>query len=272
MDQKHLALRAFTRPLALGTNMFNQDSPWVGLIYCNYDHWMACKESGKPSTLRSGDPNCVCQTSFTPAFTDTSPIQSSGRLPLTPGGSIEWIEGFLPTSTTSSLSSSSTVSSSGSSSNSTIPTPTAAPSVAPLALNNISPDLSTGAKVGIGLGAFVGFMMILGGLSAGYTVFRRNRRNGSKSSGESELGQTGNPKAVEPVEMPTPVVGELGSEDVTRPWSLCSEQHDTSVMSHLSGGSQVSPVSPSAGAQQGHVSVHGSGNGIPHVSIMELQG
>ncbi|KAH6635627.1 hypothetical protein B0J18DRAFT_419338 [Chaetomium sp. MPI-SDFR-AT-0129] len=165
------------------------DQPWAGLIYCEFDHWVACEEEGHPATVRRGD-NCTCPSpgSGTIAFTEGVPIPSIAVMPATSGGSLEWFPGHLPTATlTSSGSHSRTTSHASSKVPSTVgalPEPTSTNNDT---TNDDSWDgYSTGAKAGIGIGSAIGVILLFGALSALWMIFRR-RRNAKNNDQENNV-------------------------------------------------------------------------------------
>ncbi|KAK3292165.1 uncharacterized protein B0H64DRAFT_222871 [Chaetomium fimeti] len=168
--------------------------PWAGLVYCKFNRWMACEEAGRPAFVKTGD-ECDCPSdseSMTVAFSAASIIPGVGVLPATSGGTIEWSSGHLPTATPSPTTTDSDPNpnpppSTTLPSGITLPLPTSPSTDQPN--NNTSSGLSTGAKAGIGTGAAVGAILLLGALSALWLVFRRRRRRGN--GGKNNNNNTG---------------------------------------------------------------------------------
>lgn len=242
-----------------------QDYPWTGLIYCAPNQWyafffpanslpecvditnhmcpkhrVACKEEGKPDTIRVGD-RCECPTateSITAAFTAAPVIPNVGKLPMTLGGRIEWENGHFPTSrpaasttsiegefTTSAPTSTSTFSSTTSTtaSNTSLPTTTQSPTSSP---SDSGRHLSTGAKAGIGIVSVFGAMLLFGALSALWMIWRRrltkkNVSDQNESCGDAAAGagtgyDGGGGKNPAPMmalaEMPSPSVPQRPAE------------------------------------------------------------
>ncbi|KAH8890576.1 hypothetical protein GQ53DRAFT_842026 [Thozetella sp. PMI_491] len=78
-----------------------QDQPWAGLVYCNgtSDEWVACSQSGAPTTITKGSP-CWCpQSSRTVAITAVSTLPYIASLPQIAGGSPSYQPGYTPTFT-----------------------------------------------------------------------------------------------------------------------------------------------------------------------------
>ncbi|KAK3389520.1 hypothetical protein B0H63DRAFT_463902 [Podospora didyma] len=246
-----------------------KDQPWAGLVYCTPNHWVACEQKAKPTTVAKGDSCSPCsqdRASMTVAFTDVSPIKDVARLPKAAGDTIEWYPGFLPTTTSESSSTTASSISSSSASTSTptstsplhpgassiISTATSSPSAAaiPAAVTETG-GLSTGAKAGIGIGAAVVGLLILGALSAMFILLRRRRKNdeapaSSGPVGDAKDGYIGDPPPGV-AEMPTPALpktpslSELGSDQTARPWSLRSELQGNNTSTFLSANSPQQP-------------------------------
>ncbi|KAK3361171.1 hypothetical protein B0T24DRAFT_642534 [Lasiosphaeria ovina] len=249
------------------------DSPWVGLVYCTPNRWMACAEKGKPSKIRYPD-SCTCPPTVTAAFTAAGKLFDMARLPGSLGGSIEWSSDYLPptSSTSSSTQSTSLGDSSGVSSSSLTAkaTPTTAPTATPTAAStatstatlsststlanptisvnsNADSGLGTGAKVGVGVGATIGGLLFLGALSALWMLYRRKRKDLPEEQWPVPVGD---PKSgsMGPAEMPTPTLPvlppEMGSDRTARP---PSELHGNNAASYMSRNSPGYPPTNSPG-------------------------
>ncbi|KAK0717919.1 hypothetical protein B0T26DRAFT_829964 [Lasiosphaeria miniovina] len=261
------------------------DSPWVGLVYCTPNRWMACAEKGKPSKIRFPD-SCTCPPTVTAAFTAAGKLFDMARLPGSLGGSIEWSSDYLPP--TSSTSSSTQSTSLGDSSDvpSSSPTAQATPTTAPMATPTAAPTttltaaltasltatstatlsststlanptisvnsnadsgLGAGAKVGIGVGATIGGLLFLGALSALWMLYRRKRKDLPE---EQWTGPVGDPKSgsMGPGEMPMPTLPVLPPEmrsDQTA--RPPSELHGNNAATYMSRNSPGYPPTNSPG-------------------------
>ncbi|KAK3903291.1 hypothetical protein C8A05DRAFT_32984 [Staphylotrichum tortipilum] len=204
--------------------------PWAGLIYCKPNRWVACFESKSPVTVTKGEP-CTCppatETDLV-AFSAPPVIPAVALLPTITGGLIEWQAGHLPTadpipSSTMRGSDSITATSTGSSSTAISPFPEQTSTIPPP-----TRGLSDSAKAGIGIGAAMGAILLLGALSAVWMVMRRRRNEQDSNNttdvpfnpetGQSQaannmpphqndkISELGLTPAPQPAEMPTPEV------------------------------------------------------------------
>ncbi|KAK4100934.1 hypothetical protein N658DRAFT_472521 [Parathielavia hyrcaniae] len=240
------------------------DYPWAGLIYCKPNRWVACEEADKPSTITVGD-ECTCppdSETITVAFTAAASIPAIASLPTTQSGTIEWFAGHVPTTTphpTASSSSSETAEPSStitSSANLTSPANTSA-SDSSSSLPQ-SHGLSDSVQAGIGVGAAVGTILLLGALSALWVVLRRRRRNDENGA---EAGQAASAVPTQsdktpgsdpgsgavPAEMATPEVPPRpsASELPIGPWVVRPElQGDPSPARHNQAAPPSRSVSP----------------------------
>ncbi|KAK0702194.1 hypothetical protein B0H67DRAFT_500159 [Lasiosphaeris hirsuta] len=206
----------------------------VGLVYCNgsSEHWVACSQHARETTLSKPD-FCYCpETSRTIAFTDMSRLANVVLLPSVPGQSVVWQVGYVPSFVTHDTSP--TITSSLFSATSaptkpppTIPSSTLTASPEPSASPSAGSGLPTGTKAGIGVGAGLGSILILAALTALYVrcphrhtlSTQQPTHNGKDSSSPcpQELGGPDTPRAPA-----TSVPSELDSNGA-RPWSLRSE-------------------------------------------------
>ncbi|KAK1979295.1 hypothetical protein LZ30DRAFT_783564 [Colletotrichum cereale] len=162
-----------------------RDQPWAGLVYCNgtSEEWVACEQSARPTTLTSADA-CWCpQTSRTVAFADSATLRNVVQLPTALGGSVIWQPGFVPMPTQPSEEAAPTAIPTSAPTTTTTATATATAtagsSLLPQATDTgtrpsgANAGLTTGGKVGIGVGAFCGSMFLIAVVV--YLYFARRR-------------------------------------------------------------------------------------------------
>ncbi|TPX11644.1 uncharacterized protein E0L32_007623 [Thyridium curvatum] len=262
------------------------DQPWAGLVYCNgtSNQWVACKEKKKESTLTDADA-CWCpETSRTVAFTAPSVLDNTATVPTSAGGSMGFNAGYVPSMTLpggggggggggSGQATSSQPTATRTSPSSTgggQGTPTAPPTEPP----SSGGGMSSGAKIGVGVGVAAGGLVLLAAVL--FLFFQRRRRRqqqrGSELDGEGKLhresssgGATATATATAPATPGTPattVVSELDSR-AARPWSMRSELADT----HLN------PATPTtAGHSPGLAPVDEEGKDTKYIQAPEQWG
>ncbi|OAP54509.1 hypothetical protein AYL99_10957 [Fonsecaea erecta] len=164
-----------------------QEQPWAGLVYCNgtSNEWVACEDEG--STVTTPLP-CWCPDtdSRTVAFTDSSVLTNIMSLPATVGGSVTWKDAdayssehsltatLVASDVETTASTSSVTNATGPLSPASISSAASSPppppstsyqtSSAPAAASTVTPShsgLSTGQKIGIGLGSVCAAAIVL---------------------------------------------------------------------------------------------------------------
>lgn len=210
-------------------NPRHQDTPWTGLVLCNNtNQWLQCRQSEKPKVLTSPDPcSCPEPASRTIAFLDATKLADIGQLPATSGGSVLWQSGFIPTASEETPTSTPSTTRPSSSALPTAPSSSASPFSTSSALPTSNPPgMTAAAKAGIGVGAGLGALLILGAFLLLFLRRREHRRESHmfdcsprevESKGKSDAMDTPG-FAVTPVTPVTPALSKLDPGAVRR-WS-----------------------------------------------------
>ncbi|KAK1772036.1 hypothetical protein QBC33DRAFT_173434 [Phialemonium atrogriseum] len=210
-----------------------KDTPWTGLVLCNNtNQWLQCRQSEKPKVLTSPDPcSCPEPASRTIAFLDATKLADIGQLPATSGGSVLWQSGFIPTASEETPTSTPSTTRPSSSAVPTAPSSSSSASASPFSTSSAlptsnPPGMTAAAKAGIGVGASLGALLILGALLLLFLRRREHRRESHmfdcsprevESKGKSDaMDMPG--FAVTPVTPVTPALSELDPGAVRR-WS-----------------------------------------------------
>ncbi|KAI3317976.1 hypothetical protein HD806DRAFT_351858 [Xylariaceae sp. AK1471] len=165
---------------------------WVGLTRCDPDQtsWAGCPESKEIVGMNPPTANCKCSKD-TILFQDNPTLENIASLPQSLGGTISWFPSHEPTVTTPTNTPSSTStrvkhSTTVSSAEPTQSGPAESSSSAPTSSSAAQPTsgLSTSDKLGIGLGAGFG-PLVIGGLVILAVIIQKRTKNKRTPSPES---------------------------------------------------------------------------------------
>ena len=249
------------------------DQPWIALTQCDDSggDWAPCRQEGDPTTLQPGA-LCTCTdaASTTIAITGSTRLADIARLPQTTGGTIEFFGGNTPTNTVPTA----PAQTSGDNQNTATATSRGGPSTGSNTSGGSSPSetgsgtlggsnptdpasdgsnnnnndssgdggggLNNGAKIGIGIGAAVGGLILIAALIALWYLRRKHQRqsanieDGGEKPATKTFGRVPSPRASEADSNP---VSEADGRAMDRPWSMRSE---------LEGGNAASATTTGA--------------------------
>ncbi|KAH6647829.1 hypothetical protein BKA67DRAFT_539670 [Truncatella angustata] len=171
------------------------DQEWVGIHHCekgtgnNDTVWGGCKTAPNATELerlplQSCDPYCADKL-----YVGGTALPAFASLPNSTGASIAWTSGFTPTlgntpiTPTAQISGSATTTTPIQTSITSAQNSSTTTSTAPISTTGADGGLSTGAKVGIGVGAAAGALLIAGAIFFALVSQQRRRKVRDSQSG-----------------------------------------------------------------------------------------
>ncbi|CAJ2506687.1 Uu.00g078730.m01.CDS01 [Anthostomella pinea] len=265
------------------------DGPWIALTLCDNSDgvWAACSQEGNPTTLQPGSfCSCTDAASATTAFSDSNSLANIASLPDSTGGSIQFFVGHIPTSPggagttatataqtsistnsngetvtvtlTQSATASEGITTGGDTSSGTIGSSSPGETGANGSTgSDRSSGLSSGAKIGIGVGVAGGGSLLLAVIIAIFLYRRRRRRSpsGIENGGPKDKPHPTVPEAAgqaiseadgKVIEKPAAETdGQAVSEadgNAARPWSMRSELEANQAVPSLGEHAAASAV------------------------------
>ncbi|KAK0670343.1 hypothetical protein QBC41DRAFT_96663 [Cercophora samala] len=266
------------------------DQPWIALTVCDDSggDWAPCPQEGSPTTLQNGAYcSCTDAAATTIAISDSPRLADVARLPQTTGGTVSFFPGNEPTNTSPPAQTTGGGNGGGgngggsNTSNSPIPSETGSPGSGsggngndsdsgsdPSNSGGSSSGLNSGAKIGIGIGAAIGGLILIATL---LTLWHYKRKNRQSASGAGIEGGEKPKKTFAPVPSPraseadSNPVSEADGKAMTRPWSMRSELEGNNSAAAAATGKKAPTAMSTANGNQ-------KVNGVAHPGVGELDG